>query len=256
MNWTISNSVGLAYNIYDMCAIPKEIGIEIMSEFGNSHYWNAVLPTVLEGRGGLSGIHGPFYAFDLSAPDCDLESVIKSYTEGFELCQRFGSKRCVCHTHATKLAASPDLDVQGRQARSLERVAMLAGIGKQYGVTLLIENLQSPKALFDQAAYTDCFKQLPEVDSLVDIGHALVTGWDIPVLMRSLGERIKAYHVHDNDGKRDQHQLPGMGIMDWVGFARDFHAYTPDAELVLEYVGFTVDDALSTIPWLTKLLQP
>ena len=33
-----------------------------------------------------------------------------------------------------------------------------------------------------------------------------------------VGHRIKAFHVHDNDGQGDQHLAPYMGILDWNRF--------------------------------------
>ena len=29
-------------------------------------------------------------------------------------------------------------------------------------------------------------------------------------------ERIRSTHIHDNDGKEDQHLFPGAGTIDWV----------------------------------------
>ena len=36
--------------------------------------------------------------------------------------------------------------------------------------------------------------------------------------MRLLGDRLKVLHVHDNDGKNDQHRAPFTGTIDWEDF--------------------------------------
>ena len=33
-----------------------------------------------------------------------------------------------------------------------------------------------------------------------------------------LGKRITAFHIHDNDGRNDQHLAPYMGVLDWERF--------------------------------------
>lgn len=52
----------------------------------------------------------------------------------------------------------------------------------------------------------------------LDVGHALLAGLDIRRFMTDLGERIGCFHVHDNDGVRDQHHMPYSGILDWDRF--------------------------------------
>lgn len=48
-----------------------------------------------------------------------------------------------------------------------------------------------------------------------DTGHAHVQLVDQAAAFRMLGSRLKALHIHDNDGARDQHLLPYQGTIDW-----------------------------------------
>ena len=48
-----------------------------------------------------------------------------------------------------------------------------------------------------------------------DFGHAQVQGVDQAQQLRLLGPRLKVTHVHDNDGRSDQHLLPFNGKVDW-----------------------------------------
>ena len=45
----------------------------------------------------------------------------------------------------------------------------------------------------------------------LDSGHALITGEDIPEMVRTIGPRLCALHLHDNTRERDDHLPPYLG---------------------------------------------
>ena len=49
----------------------------------------------------------------------------------------------------------------------------------------------------------------------VDSGHLNLVGQDVPAYIRTAGKRIKALHLHDNNGKADQHRAPYTGTIPW-----------------------------------------
>lgn len=49
-----------------------------------------------------------------------------------------------------------------------------------------------------------------------DTGHAHVQKIDQASAFRILGSRLKATHIHDNNGVSDQHLLPYQGTIDWT----------------------------------------
>ena len=57
-----------------------------------------------------------------------------------------------------------------------------------------------------------------------DTGHLLLVGLDVKNAMIELGDRITAFHVHDNDGAHDQHLAPYMGVLDWNRFVEGLKA--------------------------------
>ena len=72
--------------------------------------------------------------------------------------------------------------------------------------------------LDDFIRYVDTLNSCNAVACL-DIGHTALTyqkekPWDY---IRGLGKnRLKALHVHDNNGMNDQHLLPYEGYIDWM----------------------------------------
>ena len=49
----------------------------------------------------------------------------------------------------------------------------------------------------------------------LDLGHACLTGYDPAKFILGLGDKLGYVHLHDNDGIKDDHTLPGIGIIQW-----------------------------------------
>jgi sugar phosphate isomerase/epimerase len=74
--------------------------------------------------------------------------------------------------------------------------------------------------VFEDTFWPDCAEAVAELIDLVnhprlgavfDVGHANLKPMPIRDEIRLLGNRIKAIHVHDNNGKFDMHRAPFMG---------------------------------------------
>ena len=102
----------------------------------------------------------------------------------------------------------------------------------------MVENLafgHNLKTLCDQQDFLNIFRHNQELNCIIDTGHAALGDIDIFEVQKTLGSRLQAYHMHDNDGKEDRHQRVCTGIIDWKRFAEGARMYTPDANFVLEY---------------------
>jgi sugar phosphate isomerase/epimerase len=89
--------------------------------------------------------------------------------------------------------------------------------------------------LIDQLAH-------PLFGACWDTGHAHIQGISQGDGLRILGSRLKATHIQDNDGIKDQHLLPYHGTIDWIDvmeglrdiqYAGDFTYETHNAIRVL-----------------------
>ena len=130
-------------------------------------------------------------------------------------------------------------DVPHETQRNLikEALAELLPVAEKCGITICIENIwfhsNTPEALLDIK------KEFPTeyLGFCYDAGHANImakgcryptscahTAWEdtgngSPVWENQALEKMLPYvvncHLHDNDGSRDAHHLPGMGNVDW-----------------------------------------
>lgn len=81
----------------------------------------------------------------------------------------------------------------------MDRITRVHNVCRENGVNVVLENIcEGGTSLFDQEQFLRIFEDIPTLDCLIDVGHALVTGYDISEMQRKLGGRINAYHLHNN----------------------------------------------------------
>ena len=109
-----------------------------------------------------------------------------------------------------------------------EFVTRLAKEAKEYGVKYIdIENLPFPALPINHTNQClDFAKRMngelggDMIKVCLDTGHSNFCGENPADAVRMLGkEYLGALHVHDNDGKADQHRTPGNGNIDWEDFS-------------------------------------
>lgn len=184
--------------------------------------------------------HAPFV--DLSAPrgsEKAREAQAKLQT-AFDLYRQFGACSMVIHTHE----GVPEGDFDAARQRSTEALLDLGEQARRAGVSLTVENVGFPDRdnhLYDLEQFCALFETLPEdMGCLIDTGHALRNGWDIPALIRRLGTRIRGYHIHTNNRIRDLHWPLSHGESCMTAaqtqeLLATIAAVTPDAHIILEY---------------------
>lgn len=113
----------------------------------------------------------------------------------------------------------------------------LVQFNRDFGVLLLVENVgNSNTSIFTMEEYLEFLDDFPvNVKYILDIGHANITGWDIPYVVKALGSRLRAMHINDNDGKRDIHLAIGEGTVDWTRVYEAIKETGKCYDLILEY---------------------
>ena len=252
MNISVSNLCFPGLMTHTMRHLPNNVGVEIFCEIGSDYYWDNLLPLLLRGREVPLSVHGPFQWLDLADSEKDFAPMLEAYIRAFKLCRKYGAKDCVCHPYDGGRPADDTPErLEAAKQCSLERILVLNEIAKQYGVTLLVENMPEKNGMLGQKAFIELFAPHNELNFLIDTGHAKLLDWDMDYAFRTLGDRIKAYHVHDNFGDADSHMIVGTGKFDWDGFFKGFVEYTPNAAIVCEYnTGYSMDEVMRSIEWI------
>lgn len=239
MNISVSSLSFCGHPIYNMKELPQDYGIEIFYEWGGETYWKLALAEIMDNRQGQFSIHGPYQGWltELSLV-ANEEKLFDYLKEPFDLYHQFNGDGYVVHMNAPYNKALSPQEKEERLKRVQDRLNRFNEICMREGVEMLVENLafgQGKYTLCDQQAFLDIFEQNPKLNCIIDTGHALLGDINIGEVQKALKERIKAYHIHDNDGKNDLHQRIEKGILDWETFKKDAKVYTPNANFVLEY---------------------
>ncbi len=182
-------------------------------------------------------VHGPFLHVEASSEKNSVgqEYLFEAYSWAFETAERLGCREMVFHTHQRVIGAEEKRRAQQNVRDNLDA---LIRMGRGHGVTLLIENLgiqTSGVSLFDEDDFCALIRDFPQAGCLIDTGHLNVAGWDTARVIEALAGRIRAYHLHDNDGRTDSHRPIGEGTFNFPAFYQLYRRFTPDAGLTLEY---------------------
>ena len=162
---------------------------------------------------------------------------IRSYFKrAIECTAEAGGEICIIH---------PDNDSSPEQ--NAEMYNELLPFAKQCGVKIATENMWNWNKELDQASFAAC--ATPEsfcahVDTAnsewlvacLDLGHAEMKGLNTTAveMIKALGPRLKALHIHDNDKWHDSHQIPFSMDIDFVPIVKALKEIGYDGYFTLE----------------------
>lgn len=248
MKLAVSNLNFLGVDTPLLAEIPPDTGLEFFVEFGDDYLWESWGNRLLEGRAGGFSVHGPYQNLDLADPCLGERSMERSFRRAFSIARRFGARYLVLHPNAP-YQGEDRMRPEAKEA-SFRHICMISRWAKEYGVPLCVENMgygNPQEQLFDMKEYLEILERAQDVYSLIDVGKLHLAGWDLEMLTKALGNRVMAYHLHDNNGRDDQHLQIGAGSFDWDLFRRIYRARTPDALGVLEYLKVPLPRVLENI---------
>lgn len=211
-------------------AVENDYDIEIFYEFGTDCYWDAMLKSVV-GTNVKISVHAPCVCVNL-ADESD-ENWFKIYKDTILFAQKYQAEFVVVHTNEAWQG-----DAKRVQQLVEERLLQIVTFAKSKQVQILIENVglvSKNNLLYDFDDYCKLLERFPSCAALLDTGHAHVNGWDLPSVMAKLGERVRALHLHDNDGQGDTHLCIAAGSIGWDSCLAAVKEHAPQAKLVLEY---------------------
>ena len=176
--------------------------------------------------------HAPFPSY---SPE------VRSYLKrAIECTAEAGGKICIIHPQNS-----------GSLQENTEMYQSLLPFAKECGVKIATENMYNWNETEDHCCDAACSTpqsfnaQLDAVNddflvACLDIGHAelLGSGTSAPEMIRALGPRLKALHIHDVDKRYDTHQMPFTMLVDFEAIAKALKEINYDGYLTLEAVSY------------------
>lgn len=212
------------------------LGVELIAFTHDEVYWDR-LKRLLSKLSCPLTFHGPYINVEATSPKGTLEysHLIDSYCRVCSLAAEYHVNHIVFHYTQKGVLAEEKPYVKDRM---IENLGTILDIGKREGAEILVENLPYPSnglPLCTNEEYKELYDLFPNMCGLIDMGHAYLTQLPMGGFLENYGERIHAYHFHNNDGMKDCHNSILNGKIDYEKFAVLFQKYTPDARIVLEY---------------------
>lgn len=200
-----------------------------------------------------------------------LDYSIELYKKQILLCQYMNCGRLVIHPivyNHTDKAHTPEFVNE----LNMKLYTSLIDTLKQTDVTVCLENLfYGYNGMIMEGPCCDTKETCAMIDKLnemagkecfgfcVDTGHLNLLGKNQYSYITALGKRIKAFHVHDNDGKSDQHLAPYAGVIDWDDFCRALKDIGYDGDIDFEtfaqYRPEKIPDKRAVLPWLNLVAE-
>ena len=149
----------------------------------------------------------------------------------------------------------------GTPEENAEMYFDLLPFAKDHNIKIATENMWNWKKFHRHSCFAAC--ATPEsfnahLDAVndeffvacLDIGHAEMKGSDTsaPEMIRALGKRLKALHIHDNDKLHDSHQIPFSMNIDFVAVVQALKEIGYDGYLTLEASYFLSDFKKEDVP--------
>ena len=124
------------------------------------------------------------------------------------------------------------------KALNLEFFHALCDEGEKNGVVICMENMPFGGQIFARVApMLEFIREVnsPWLKACLDTGHSACLGDSPTEAVYLLGkDYLATMHVHDNDGKKDQHLEPGCGVINWATFRKALSDIGFDGTLSIE----------------------
>lgn len=184
----------------------------------------------------IENIHAPIeYQNDLWLANLAGEALVNCYLECIEDCSNLEIPTIVIHLPDEKHIHNPF---------AMDRFKHIVDRAEQRGVSLALENLWNLTNLTHVLNEVDS----PQVGFCYDVSHhyRYYPEYDF---LSVYGERLKATHLHDNNGSYAQHGLPFDGTLDWAVIMRkiveaDYSGPTSIEAMNWDYLNLSVEEFL------------
>jgi len=182
-------------------------------------------------------VHAPFADINIASPSKPmLRAMLKRLEKSMAYASALNASVWVFHP-GLKTGVSmfyPGID----WLQNLKTTRLLLKKAEDYGVKIAIENVPEPYPFLMKSFedFANFYEEIDEEIGLVfDVGHANLNG-QIERFLTVFKDKIVHVHLHDNDGKEDQHLGIGYGTINWENVAKLLKKAAYDKILIVESV--------------------
>jgi len=161
-------------------------------------------------------LHIPFFLPIASLIPGISAASIKFVKKEIILANRIGAKKITIHSGREEGFSKKIISEQFRIL--IKNLKVITRFGKKYGIKVGLENAGICENVNDLLNVVNSVKGLGVV---FDSGHANLSNLEPVKYFKKVKQYVINIHIHDNDGKSDQHALIGKGNIDFKGLLRE-----------------------------------
>ena len=248
IDWNIDH----AWKFSDLIKAEKLEGLSIFekSEKEILDYYAAELAVIKENGLGISQAHAPFPAYDPKRPEI-LDYAIGIYKNVIRFCAKVGCPRIIIHGISRQPSWNSMTNESCAELNAKLYESLIPVLQEVKSVTVCLENIP----MWDNVGFktsltaghcTNPDRTAAEIDALnekagaeyfglcLDVGHLNICRTPLYDYIPTVGKRLKALHIHDNDQTNDLHMMPYTGTVRWDFFIRELRAAGYDGDLSFE----------------------
>ena len=193
----------------------------------------------------ITQAHAPFPAYWPNLPNT-LDYSIEIYKKVILLCDAVGCKNLVIHGISPRPEDIGMTFDRGREMNMRLYESLIETL-LTTNVTVCLENLFATVAhKITEGVCSDPHQAVEYIDTLnetagrevfglcLDTGHITLLGKRFPYYVPIVNKRIKALHIHDNDGFFDRHLAPYTGVTNWGEFISSMKEIGYEGDLSFE----------------------
>ncbi len=196
----------------------------------------------------ITQAHAPFPPDFPNIPCRDgvVEYLIGIYGRLIEVCDAVGCSNLVIHGFSKTVVNTRDSFEEIRNKNWLLYESLIPTL-QRTSVTVCLENLFTKNVVdYFQGCCADPHEAVEYIDTLnekagkecfglcLDTGHLHLLRTRFGTYVPTLGKRIKALHIHDNDALSDKHMTPYSGTVVWEEFIDAMREIGYDHDLSFE----------------------
>lgn len=219
----------------------------------------------------ISQAHAPFPFFSRKFVKADTpDYLIEVYKKIILFLDRVGCKNVIIH--GVSLERGDHVNTpESTRALNKKLYTSLIPTLQETNITVCLENLFASKGgIMTLGHCSNPYEAVAEIDELnalagkecfglcVDTGHLNLFGLDPRYYLPIVGKRVKAFHIHDNDGITDQHKAPYTGKINWINFYTALKEIGYEGDLSFETFLQTdpaVIERELELPWFTLIAE-
>lgn len=147
------------------------------------------------------------------------DAVVTNLKTAINIATKVGSDRVTVHPGLQQLPASAAFVSIDALISNLRRAV---DFGAKNGVHICFENFPKggPSLCASLKTYSEILTKIPDISATLDVGHVNTANESPVEYLSTLKDFILDMHIHDNNGKKDEHKCLGEGTLDFYPLLR------------------------------------